>query len=45
MNSVIGILEWTVAIASVLGTLALFGWLAILFFRKDNRNDSAGNRD
>lgn len=35
MDTIIGILQWTVAIASVLATVALFTWLAILFFKKD----------
>jgi hypothetical protein len=40
-----GILEWTVAIAAVAGTIALFTWLAVLFFRKDTRDDSTRNRN
>jgi hypothetical protein len=38
-----GILEWTVAIAAFAGTIALFTWLAVLFFRKDTRDDSTRN--
>jgi len=45
MKLILGILEWTLAIAAVAGTIALFSWIAILFFRKDNRDDSARNRD
>jgi hypothetical protein len=37
MITLVGILQWTVAILSVAGTLALFGWIAAMFFRKDRR--------
>ena len=30
-----GVLQWTVAILSVLGTVALFTWIAVLLFKKD----------
>ena len=33
----LGILQWTLAIGSVLGTLALFTWLMIMFFKKDRK--------
>ena len=45
MKIVLGILEWTLAIAAIAGTIALFTWIAIMFFRKDHRDDSARNRD
>jgi hypothetical protein len=32
---ILGVLQWTIAIASVLGTLALFTWIAVLFLKKD----------
>jgi hypothetical protein len=32
---IIGVLQWTVAILSVAGTLALFTWIAVMFLRKD----------
>jgi hypothetical protein len=40
MKFVIGILQWSVAIAAIAGTIALITWLAVLFFRKDDRDDS-----
>jgi hypothetical protein len=45
MKLILGILEWTVAIAALAGTIALFTWLAVLFFRKDTRDDSTRNRN
>ena len=45
MKIVFDILRWTIAILSVAGTLALIGWIAVMFFRKDPRNDNPGNRD
>jgi hypothetical protein len=45
MSIVFDVLRWVVAILSIAGTLALIGWLAVMFFRKDKRNDTAGNRD
>ena len=45
MKLILGILEWTVAIAALAGTIALFTWLAVLFFRKDPRDDSTRNRN
>jgi hypothetical protein len=35
MDAFIGILQWTIAIVSVLATLALFAWIAALFLKKD----------
>ncbi len=32
---IVGVLQWTVAIVSVLGTLALFTWIAVMFLKKD----------
>ena len=43
MKLIFGILEWTVAIVALAGTIALFTWLAVLFFRKDTRDDSTRN--
>jgi hypothetical protein len=34
-DTVLGVLQWTIAIASVIGTLALFAWVAVLLFKKD----------
>ena len=45
MKIILGVLEWTVAIAALGGTIALFVWLTVLFFRKDTRDDSSRNRD
>lgn len=35
MNTVLGVLQWTLAIASILATLMLFGWILAMFIRKD----------
>jgi len=35
MDTFLGILQWTVAILSVAGTVALFGWIAAMIFKKD----------
>ena len=45
MTIVFNVLRWTIAVLSIAGTLALIGWLAVMFFRKDSRNDNTGNRD
>ena len=45
MKLVLDVLRWTIAILSVAGTIALIGWIAVMFFKKDNRNDTTGNRD
>jgi hypothetical protein len=45
MRLVYDVLRWTIAILSVAGTLALIGWIAVMFFRKDSGNDTTGNRD
>ena len=31
----IGVLQWTIAIVSIAGTLALIGWIIAMFFKKD----------
>lgn len=31
----IGVLQWTIAIISVAGTVALVGWIAVMFIKKD----------
>jgi len=35
MNTILGILQWTLAIGSVLATLALVTWMLALFLKKD----------
>ena len=35
MRVLLGVVEWTLAIASVTGTVALFTWIIVLFVRKD----------
>jgi hypothetical protein len=30
-----GVVQWTLAIASVLGTLALFTWIVVMVVKKD----------
>jgi hypothetical protein len=32
---ILGVVQWTIAIVSILGTLALFTWIAVLFLKKD----------
>ena len=36
MTLAFNVLRWTIAVLSIAGTLALIGWLAVMFFRKDN---------
>ena len=31
----IGVLQWTIAIASIAGTVALIGWIIYMFVKKD----------
>jgi hypothetical protein len=35
MRSVLGVIQWTLAIASVVGTLALFTWIIVMLVKKD----------
>ena len=44
MQIILGVLQWTIAIGSVLGALALFTWIAVLFLKKDGNDESPGNR-
>jgi len=39
LDIVFGLLQWTVAILSVLATLALFGWIVMMIVKKDRRNE------
>jgi len=34
-STVIGVLQWTIAIAGILGTLALFTWIVVMLVKKD----------
>jgi len=34
-QSLFGVLQWTVAVLSVVGTLGLFGWIVMMVVRKD----------
>jgi hypothetical protein len=36
---VLGLIQWTIAIVSVAGTLALFGWILKMFVKKDKRDE------
>jgi hypothetical protein len=36
---VVGLVRWTIAIVSIAGTLALFGWIFKMFFKKDKPNE------
>lgn len=44
MKIVLGILQWGIAIVAIAGTIALFAWMALLFFRKGPKDDSSRNR-
>jgi hypothetical protein len=35
MRTILGVLQWTIAIVSVLGALALFTWIAVILLKKD----------
>jgi hypothetical protein len=35
----VGIVEWTVAIASVVGTVFLVGWILKMILKKDNPDE------
>jgi len=35
VDAVIGVFQWTIAIISVAGTLALIGWIFTMIFKKD----------
>jgi hypothetical protein len=39
LNIGLGLLQWSVAILSVVGTLALFGWIVMMIVKKDKRNE------
>jgi hypothetical protein len=34
-QAAVGVLQWTIAILAVGGTLALFGWILTMILRKD----------
>ena len=34
-ETILGVVQWTIAIASVIGTLALFTWIAVMLLKKD----------
>jgi hypothetical protein len=34
-DTLLGVVQWAVAIAAVVGTIGLFTWIAVLFFKKD----------
>ena len=35
----VGLIQWTIAIAAVLGTLALVGWILKMIVKKDKRDE------
>ena len=35
MRVLLGVVQWTLAIASVLGTVTLFTWILFMVFKKD----------
>jgi hypothetical protein len=35
MDSLLGVLQWTIAIVSITGTLVLFSWIVLMIVRKD----------
>jgi hypothetical protein len=34
-TSLLGVLQWTIAVLAVAGTLGLFGWIVMMIVRKD----------
>jgi hypothetical protein len=34
-QALLGVMQWTIAIISVAGTLALFGWILTMVMKKD----------
>jgi hypothetical protein len=34
-QSLLGVLQWTIAVVSVAGTVGLFSWIVIMVVRKD----------
>jgi hypothetical protein len=36
-ETILGVIQWTIAILSVVGTLGLITWVAVMFFKKDDR--------
>jgi hypothetical protein len=44
LEVLVGVFQWTIAIGSVLGALALITWIAVLFFKKDRHDESPGTR-
>jgi hypothetical protein len=37
-QSLLGVLQWTIAIVSVAGTLALISWILMMILKKDKAN-------
>lgn len=35
MRTLLGVVQWTLAVGSVAGTVALFTWLIVMFVKKD----------
>jgi len=35
----LGVIQWSIAIVSVAGTLALFGWILKMIVKKDKRDE------
>jgi hypothetical protein len=35
MRSLLGVIQWTLAIGSVVATLALFTWIIVMLVKKD----------
>jgi len=35
MRVLIGVVQWTLAIGAVAGTVALFTWIVVMFVKKD----------
>ena len=38
-DAAVGVIQWTIAIAAVLGTLALIGWILKMIVKKDKRDE------
>jgi hypothetical protein len=35
----LGVVQWSIAIVSIAGTLALFGWILKMILKKDKRDE------
>ena len=38
-SSLVGVLQWTIAVLAVVGTLGLFGWIVTMIFHAGDDDD------